>query len=104
MRKKQWVEEQNGGHERRTSDEDVGDVVLVDCLVSVRCWGIRPFQEGKNGKGKEDEVHHVPAPNKGKAGVHDNDHLMINMRSSLTFHLERKPIAHPITTDEQTLP
>ena len=45
MRKKQWVEEQNGEHERRTSDEDVGDVVLVDCLVSVRCWGIQAFQE-----------------------------------------------------------
>ena len=40
-----WVEEQNGEHERRTSDEDVGDVVLVDYLVSVRCWG---FQNGKN--------------------------------------------------------
>ena len=41
-----WVEEQNGEHERRrTSDEDVGDVVLVDYLVSVRCWGIQAFQE-----------------------------------------------------------
>ena len=28
MRKKQWVEEQNGEHERRTSDEDVGDLLL----------------------------------------------------------------------------
>ena len=44
-----WVEEQNGGHERRrTSDEDVGDAVLVDDLVSVRCWGIQAFQNGKN--------------------------------------------------------
>ena len=44
-----WVEEQNGEHERRrTSDEDVGDVVLVDYLVSVRCWGIQAFQNGKN--------------------------------------------------------
>ena len=44
-----WVEEQNGGHERRrTSDEDVGDAVLVDDLVSVRCCGIQAFQNGKN--------------------------------------------------------
>ena len=44
-----WVEEQNGEHERRwTSDEDVGDVILVDDLVSVRCWGIQTFQNGKN--------------------------------------------------------
>ena len=43
------MEEQNGGHERRrTSEEDVGDVVLVDDLVSVRCWGIQAFQNGKN--------------------------------------------------------
>lgn len=47
-------------------------------LVSMRCWRIQPFQNEKNrpfqnGKGNEDEVHHVPAP-------------------SLTFHLERKPI------------
>ena len=40
------MEEQNGERERRrTSDEDVGDVVLVDYLVSVRCWGIQAFQE-----------------------------------------------------------
>ena len=39
------MEEQNGGHERRAGDEDVGDVVLVDYLVSVRCWGIQAFQE-----------------------------------------------------------
>ena len=64
MRKKEWVEEQNGEHERRAGEEDVGDVVLVDYLVSMRCWGIQPFQEGENGKGNEDEVHHVPAPNK----------------------------------------
>ena len=42
------MEEQNGGHERRAGDEDVGDVVLVDYLVSVRCWGIQAFQNGKN--------------------------------------------------------
>ena len=27
-RKKQWVEEQNGEHERQTSEEDVGDLLL----------------------------------------------------------------------------
>ena len=59
------MEEQNGGHERRTSDEDVGDAVLVDDLVSVR--RTIHSKRGKNGKGKEDEVHRVPAPNKGSA-------------------------------------
>ena len=29
--------------------------------------------------------------------VHENDHLMINMTASLTFHLERKPISCPGT-------
>ena len=52
-------------------------------LVSMRCWRIRPFQEGKNGKGNEDEVHHVPAP-------------------SLSFRLERKPISCPGTPLDDT--
>ena len=51
------MEEQNGGHERRrrTSEDDVGDVVLVDDLVSVRCWGIQAFQNGKNNPFQERE-------------------------------------------------
>lgn len=80
------MEEQNGDHERSDSEEEdlvqgydvlqVHEIVLIHYLVSMRCWGIRPFQ--KNGKGNEDEGHHVPAP-------------------SLIFHLERKPISCPGT-------
>lgn len=69
------MEEQNGGYERRNSEEDVGDLLLgVDEVLG------NPAMPKKNGKGNEDEdeVHHVPAP-------------------SLTFHLERKPISCPGT-------
>lgn len=61
----------------RNSEEDVGDLVLVDDLGSMRCRGIQPFKQ-KNGKGNEDDVHHVPAP-------------------SSIFQLKRKPISCPVT-------
>lgn len=75
------MEEQNGDHERRTSEEDVGDLLLgVDEVLGNSAIPKREEQTipKKNGKGNEDEVHHVPAP-------------------SLTFHLERKPISCPGT-------
>ena len=55
--------------ERRNSEEDVGDLLLG---VGEVLWEFSHSKK-ENGKGKEDEVHHVPAP-------------------SLAFYLERKPI------------
>ena len=43
----------------------------------MRCRGIQPFKQ-KNGKGNEDDVHHVPAP-------------------SSIFQLKRKPMSCPVT-------
>ena len=54
---------------RRNSEEDVGDLLLG---VGEVLWEFSHSKK-ENGKGKEDEVHHVPAP-------------------SLSFYLERKPI------------
>ena len=44
VRKKQWVEEQNGEHERRNSEEDVGDLLLG---VGEVLW---EFSHSKKGK------------------------------------------------------
>ena len=44
VRKKQWVEEQNGDHERRNSEEDVGDLLLG---VGEVLW---EFSHSKKGK------------------------------------------------------
>lgn len=66
------MEEQNGDHERRTSDEDVGDLLLgVDEVLGNPAIPEEQSIPKKNGKGNEDEVHHVPAPK-----IKD-DHLMM---------------------------
>lgn len=65
------MEEQNGDHERRTSEEDVGDLLLgVDEVLGNPAIPEEPSIPKRNGKGNEDEVHHVPAPK-----IKD-DHLM----------------------------
>ena len=77
VRKKKWVEEQNGDHERRTSEEDVGDLLLgVDEVL-----GNPAIPKKKNGKGNEDEVQRI--------GQETN----LLRHQALTFHLARKPIS-----------
>lgn len=82
------MEEQNGDHERRTSEEDVGDLLLgVDEVLGNPAIPEEQSIPKKNGKGNEDEVHHVPAP-KNKGCPSDDA-----MGPSLSFQLERKPIS-----------
>ena len=70
-----WTEEaMGGGAERRARKGGTAKRMSeIYYLVSVRCCGNSAIPKKENGKGKEDEVHHVPAPN-------------------LAFYLERKPI------------
>ena len=61
------MEEQNGDHERRTSEEDVGDLLLgVDEVLGNPAIPEEQSIPKENRKGNEDEVvdevHHVPAP------------------------------------------
>lgn len=81
---KVWHEGSRNAWRSRTETTRGGPVKRmweIYYLVSMRCWGIRPFQKKKNGKGNEDEVQRI--------GQETN----LLRHQALTFHLARKPIS-----------